>query len=55
MENEKSIPKFAIEIQDNNGSFLLGGNLNINLKTESYMCIYLGFKTLVIGFVYNYD
>lgn len=44
--------KWGVEIQDNIGHFLLGANINIGDSTglwEGYMCVYLGFKTLVIG------
>lgn len=45
-------PKWGIGIDDNYGSFLIGANLNIgnwNGLRYGYICIYLGFKTLVIG------
>lgn len=44
--------KWGITIQDNYGSFLLGANINTgktNNKWYGYLCIYLGFKTLVLG------
>lgn len=46
------IPVWGIKLDDNWGSFLLGANLNVgkwNGKKYGYICIYLGFKTLVIG------
>ena len=53
--NEKSRARFDINIDDNHGSFLLGANFNINFKEESYICVYIGTKTIVIGWLYNYD
>lgn len=47
------ILKFGIVVDDNHGSFLLGTNININFKSESYICIYVGFKTISIGWMYN--
>ena len=44
--------KWGIGIDSNNGSFLLGFNTNVgkrNGERYGYLCIYLGFKTLVIG------
>jgi len=40
--------KWGMAIDDNNGHFLLGFNFNI-AKWQGYLCIYLGFKTLIIG------
>jgi len=40
--------KWGIKIDDNWGCFLLGMNVNIG-DGHKYLCIYLGFKTLVIG------
>lgn len=40
--------KWGIAIDDNNGCFLLGANINIG-DGHAYLCIYIGFKTLVIG------
>lgn len=43
---------WGIVWQDNLSSFLLGANINIgkvNDERYGYICIYLGFKTLVIG------
>lgn len=44
----KDKPKFGIGLDDNHGAFLIGCNINIQ-KDIYYICIYLGFKTLVIG------
>jgi hypothetical protein len=52
------IPKWGIGIDDNWGSFLLGANINIgkwNKHRYGYLCIYLGFKTLVIGKDVTFD
>ena len=46
--------KFNINLDSNGKSFLLGFNINICLESESYICIYLGLKTLVIGFFEKY-
>ena len=40
--------KWGIAIDDNWGNFLLGTNINIG-NGNCYICIYLGFKTLVLG------
>lgn len=40
--------KWGIGLDDNYGSFLLGFNTNFG-NGSYYICIYLGFKTLVIG------
>lgn len=45
--------KWGIGIDDNFGHFLLGANINIG-NGHCYLCIYLGFKTLVIGKDYFY-
>ena len=46
--------KFNIGLDSNGKSFLLGANINVCLKSESYICIYLGFRTLVIGWFEKY-
>lgn len=49
---EEVKPIWGIGIDNNGGSFLLGANINIgdwNGYKYGYVCIYLGFKTLVIG------
>jgi hypothetical protein len=49
---EEVKPSWGIGLDDNSGSFLLGANINIgdwNGYSYGYICIYLGFKTLVIG------
>lgn len=40
--------RWGIAIDDNFGAFLLGANINI-ADGHCCLCIYLGFKTLVIG------
>ena len=45
---EENNLKWGKEINDNWGCFLLGMNVNIG-DGHCYICIYLGFKTLVIG------
>ena len=45
---EESNLKWGIELSDNWGCFLLGTNVNIG-DGHCDICIYLGFKTLVIG------
>lgn len=40
--------KWSIKLDDNWGCFLLGANANIG-DGHCYFCIYLGFKTLVVG------
>jgi len=47
MENEMRL-KWGITMDSNNNHFLIGANINIGDRTY-YLCIYLGFKTLVIG------
>ena len=44
--------KWGIAIDSNYGAFLLGANINIgksNNDWHCYVCVYLGFKTLVVG------
>ena len=49
MFEEGSVPtKWGIGLDDNYGNFLFGFNFNFG-KGLYYLCIYLGFKTLVIG------
>jgi len=49
MFEEDSVPtKWGIGLDDNYGNFLFGFNFNFG-KGLYYLCIYLGFKTLVIG------
>lgn len=45
--------KWGMKIDDNWGCFLLGANINIG-DGHYYLCIYLGFKTLVLGKDYFY-
>lgn len=40
--------RWGAAIDDNHGCFLLGANINIG-NGHCYLCIYLGFKTLVLG------
>jgi len=40
--------KWGIGLDDNWGNFLLGINSNFG-NGSYYLCIYLGFKTLIIG------
>jgi len=44
--------KWGIGFDNNHGSFLIGANINIgdyNGIRYGYLCIYLGFRTLVMG------
>jgi len=45
---EESKLKWGIALDSNWGAFLLGANINIG-QGHCYLCIYLGFKTLVLG------
>jgi hypothetical protein len=45
---EERTLRWGVCLDDTNGAFLLGANININ-KEHAYICIYLGFRTLVIG------
>jgi len=45
---DEKVLKWGITLDDNFGAFLLGANINIG-DNHCYLCIYLGFKTLVIG------
>lgn len=40
--------KWGVALDDNGHRFLLGFNFNLG-REYGYLCIYLGFKTLVIG------
>lgn len=40
--------RWGIALDNTYGAFLLGANINI-AEGHCYLCIYLGFKTLVIG------
>lgn len=49
---EEVRPKWGIALDRNCGNFLLGANINLGKWNEDrygYLCIYLGFYTLVIG------
>ena len=44
--------RWGIALEHTHGHFLLGANVNIgkwNGERMGYLCIYLGFRTLVIG------
>lgn len=45
--------RWGLGIEDNHGGFLLGINLDISKINDMYLqvfiCIHMGFKTLVIG------
>ena len=45
--NERTL-KWGLTLDSNHGHFLIGFNFNIG-DGSGYLCLYLGFKTLVIG------
>ena len=47
---EEQVLRWGIALDKTYGAFLLGANLNIDVKEwHCYLCIYLGFRTLIIG------
>ena len=55
---EKSSIRFGAYWQDNWGHFLLGINTNVGNtfgQWQYYICIHLGFKTLIIGKTFAND
>lgn len=48
---EEQVLRWGITLESTGGgAFLLGANINIDVKEwHCYLCIYLGFRTLVIG------